>query len=71
MTKDLCPFLDAAWDAGSVHPPKEDVFKAFDSTSFDDVRVVIVGNGAGFAFADRGIHELRGVPEARQLYAVR
>jgi hypothetical protein len=54
-----------------VHPPKEDVFKAFDSTLFDDVRVVIVGNGAGFAFADRGIHELRGVPEARQLYAVR
>ena len=27
--------------------------------------------GAGFAFADRGVHELRGVPEARQLYAVR
>jgi class 3 adenylate cyclase len=27
--------------------------------------------GAGFAFADRGVHELRGVPEARQLYAMR
>jgi class 3 adenylate cyclase len=27
--------------------------------------------GAGFTFDDRGIHELRGVPEPRQLYAVR
>jgi class 3 adenylate cyclase len=27
--------------------------------------------GAGFSFDDRGIHELRGVPEPRQLYAVR
>ena len=27
--------------------------------------------GAGFSFDDRGAHELRGVPEPRQLYAVR
>jgi class 3 adenylate cyclase len=27
--------------------------------------------GAGISFEDRGIHELRGVPEPRQLYAVR
>jgi class 3 adenylate cyclase len=27
--------------------------------------------GAGFLFEDRGLHELRGVPERRQLYAVR
>lgn len=26
--------------------------------------------GAGFAFSDRGLHELKGVPEARHLYAV-
>jgi class 3 adenylate cyclase len=26
--------------------------------------------GAGLTFDDRGVHELRGVPEARQLYAV-
>ncbi len=25
--------------------------------------------GSGIAFADRGVHELRGVPDARQLYA--
>jgi class 3 adenylate cyclase len=27
--------------------------------------------GAGFSFDDRGVHELHGVPEPRQLYAVR
>jgi class 3 adenylate cyclase len=27
--------------------------------------------GAGFSFDDHGVHELRGVPEPRQLYAVR
>jgi class 3 adenylate cyclase len=27
--------------------------------------------GAGFSFDDRGIHQLHGVPEPRQLYAVR
>ena len=27
--------------------------------------------GTGFFFEDRGLHELRGVPERRQLYAVR
>jgi len=43
MTKDLCPFLEAAWNVGRAHPPREDVFKAFHLTALDDVSVVIVG----------------------------
>lgn len=43
MTRGLCPFLAAEWEAGRAHPGTEDVFNAFGRTSFDDIKVVIVG----------------------------
>ncbi|OGG61876.1 uracil-DNA glycosylase [Candidatus Kaiserbacteria bacterium RIFCSPHIGHO2_02_FULL_49_34] len=39
----LMDFVDTAYKNGDVYPLREDLFAAFDATSFDNVRVVIVG----------------------------
>uniref|UniRef100_A0A383VXT9 Uracil-DNA glycosylase n=1 Tax=Tetradesmus obliquus TaxID=3088 RepID=A0A383VXT9_TETOB len=39
----LQSFLQQEWAAGTVYPPKECIFAAFNSVPFDQVRVVILG----------------------------
>ncbi len=39
----LLKFLDDAYATRTVYPPHADIFRAFSLTSFEDVRVVIVG----------------------------
>ncbi|TNM39447.1 uracil-DNA glycosylase [Nocardioides albidus] len=50
---ELMEFVDRAYATGTVYPPREKMLRAFELTSYDDVRVVIVGQdpypGAGHA----------------------
>lgn len=39
----LLDFVRAAYAAGEIYPPQEHLFRAFRSVSFNDVRVVILG----------------------------
>ena len=39
----LCERVDAAYEAGEVYPPREDLFSAFALTPPDRVRVIILG----------------------------
>lgn len=41
--KDLIRFVDSEYETKTIYPPKEKVFAAFDSTPFDQVKVVILG----------------------------
>ena len=41
--KDLIRFVDSEYETKTIYPPKEEVFAAFDSTPFDQVKVVILG----------------------------
>ncbi len=40
---DLWAMVDAAYDAGHVYPPVEEVFSAFELVDYDQVKVVILG----------------------------
>lgn len=41
--KDLIKFVDSEYETKTIYPPKEKIFAAFDSTPFDQVKVVILG----------------------------
>ena len=41
--KELLDFLDFQYLNGSCLPDKKDIFRAFDMTPFDTIKVVIVG----------------------------
>ena len=41
--KDLIRFVDSEYETKTIYPPKEKVFAAFDSTPFDQLKVVILG----------------------------
>lgn len=40
---DLWDKVDAAYDAGNVYPPVEEIFSAFELVDYDQVKVVILG----------------------------
>src|SRR5262245_46452563 len=67
--RELSRFLDAVYNEEGVKPPREEVFNAFRLTSFEDVRVVILGkdpypkpgDAMGLAFSVRaGIQPIPG-----------
>ena len=41
--KDLASFVDAEYENNTVYPPKENIFKAFELTDTDDIKLVIIG----------------------------
>lgn len=41
--KELLKFVDLEYETNTIYPPKEKIFAAFDSTPFNDVKVVILG----------------------------
>ena len=43
ITKNLRKFVAEEYSRGTVYPPKEDVMNAFHTTSYEDVKVVILG----------------------------
>jgi uracil-DNA glycosylase len=70
--RELSGFLDAVYSNEGVKPPREDVFKAFRLTSFENVRVVILGkdpypspgDAMGLAFSvRRGVRAIPGTLE--------
>ena len=58
----LTEFVKNEYATKTIYPPKSQIFSAFDYTSFDDVKVVIIGqdpyhgenqaNGLSFSVAD-------------------
>jgi len=40
---ELCDYLDIEYANATVYPKREDIFKAFEYTSFDETKVVIIG----------------------------
>jgi uracil DNA glycosylase len=60
--RELDSFLDATYREDDVKPPRKDVFRAFRLTSFEAVRVVILGEDPypkpGHAMAGRGWERL-------------
>jgi uracil-DNA glycosylase len=41
--KELCEFLDNEYNTQIIHPERENIFKALEFTSFEDTKVVIIG----------------------------
>lgn len=41
--KDLASFVDAEYENNTVYPPRENIFKAFELTDIDDIKLVIIG----------------------------
>lgn len=41
--KELCAFLDDEYNTQIIHPDRENVFKALELTSFENTKVVIIG----------------------------
>ena len=41
--KELSHFVEEAYAQSECFPPKEQIFEAFNSCSFDDVKVVVIG----------------------------
>ena len=41
--KDLASFVDAEYENNTVYPPRENIFKAFELTDTDDIKLVIMG----------------------------
>lgn len=41
--KDLASFVDAEYENNTVYPPRENIFKVFELTDTDDIKLVIIG----------------------------
>lgn len=43
LDKKLSPFLEKAYQEKTIYPPKDQVFQAFEDTSYQDVKVCVLG----------------------------
>ena len=54
--KDLISFIEEEYQDSICYPPKSEIFSAFDFCSFDDLKVVVIGQDPYHGFGTIAIH---------------